>query len=87
MTFKKKCEKGIIDMEFYASYNGHERNARKILLEEKIVDTDALALLSSAEVTDLINKNFQRFRVDDDWLLVRKKDVKQFESLVLWCDR
>ena len=59
----------------------------KILLEEKIVDTDALALLSSAEVTDLINKNFQRFRVDDDWLLVRKKDVKQFESLVLWCDR
>lgn len=74
-------------MEFYIAYTGHESNARKLLLAEKIVDSESLAVMSSIEVTALINKNFQCYKVGEDWLIIRKQDEAKFNNLIKWIDR
>lgn len=74
-------------MEFYITYTGHERNARKLLLDERIIDSESLAVMSSSEVTDLINKNFLCYQVGEDWLIIHKQDETKFNNMIKWIER
>lgn len=52
-----------MDNNFYYKYTGHERNARALLLEKGLVDSDRLARMSSDDVANLIEQNYAAFNL------------------------
>lgn len=72
---------------YYAAFTGHERRARQLLLDKKLVDPLDLAVMSNSEVADTINANFECYRVDDDWMLIPKDKSKEFNQFVEWINR
>lgn len=73
--------------KFGFTYTGHERNARRIILERKLATAEELSVMSNAEVASIIDENFTAYRLHEDWLLVPKELEKEFNKIVVWCCR
>lgn len=67
---------------FDGGFTGHEYKARSLLLERKIVTIDKMALMTSSEVYREINKFYKAIPYDDDWILIKKEDVVEFEKFI-----
>lgn len=73
--------------KFEITCTGHETKARRLLLEEALKTEKELALMTSNEVEDVINANFECYKCGDDWLLVPKDKVYEFNRIVTWIER
>ncbi len=67
--------------------NGHEQKARILLLEKGFKTAKELAVMISRDVEQVINENFECYKSGDDWLLVPKDKVAEFNSIVAWIER
>lgn len=70
-------------MEYLFDYTGQERNARKLLIDEKIASIEEVAIMSSDEVEEKIRERYEVVaKADEEIILVKKEDMEQFEKLV-----
>lgn len=70
-------------MEYLFDYTGQERNARKLLIDEKIASIEEVAIMSGDEVEEKIRERYEVVaKADEEILLVKKEDMEQFEKLV-----
>ncbi len=74
-------------MKFEIKYNGHEIAARKKLLKEGFKTADELAVMVSPDVENEINKHYEAIECGEDWLLVLKSEMKQFNEIISWIER
>lgn len=72
---------------FQCNYASHEKQARQWLLDNKQTTIEELALMSTHEVEDRINKLYTCFKCETDWLLVKKEDMPKFSGIVTWIER
>lgn len=72
---------------FVIGYDGHERAARKLLLQEKMKTIDELAIMSAREIEQTINAGFEAIECGDDWLLVPREKFDEFKEIITWITR
>ena len=65
-------------------YTGQERDARKLLIDEKIASVEDVAIMSSEDVEEKIRERYEVVaKADEEILLVKKEGMEQFEKLVV----
>lgn len=70
-------------MEYLFEYTGQERDARKLLIDEKIAPIEDVAIMSSEDVEEKIRERYEVVaKADEEIILVKKEDMEQFEKLV-----
>lgn len=70
-------------MEYLFEYTGQERDARKLLIDEKIAPIEDVAVMSGEDVEEKIRERYEVVaKADEEILLVKKEDMEQFEKLV-----
>ena len=70
-------------MEYLFDYAGQERDARELLIDEKIASIKDVAIMSGEDVEEKIKERYEVVaKADEEILLVKKEDMKQFEKLV-----
>lgn len=70
-------------MEYLFEYTGQERDARKLLIDEKIAPIEDVAIMSSEDVEEKIRERYEVVaKADEEIFLVKKEDMKQFDKLV-----
>lgn len=72
---------------FRIKYNGHELRARKLLLKQGLKTAEELAVMASYEVEQAINAAFEAVDCGEDWLLVPRDKVAEFNALITWVER
>lgn len=72
---------------FEMNFTGHEEKARLLLLKEGFKTEKELAVMTSKNVEQVINENFECYKCGFDWLLVPKDEVSEFNSIVTWIER
>lgn len=70
---------------FEIYYSAHERNARRIILENKLESAEKLALMSAEDIEEIINKNYICISCSDDWLLISNDKSVNFNEIVKCC--
>ena len=76
-----------MDNGFEMIYAGHESNARKLILKNKLKNDKELATMTSHEVEQTINANFEAIRAGDDWLLIPRDKMADFNEIATWITR
>ena len=70
-------------MEYLFDYAGQERDARELLIDEKIASIKDVAIMSGEDVEEKIRERYEVVaKADEEILLVKKEDMEQFEKLV-----
>lgn len=70
-------------MEYLFEYTGQERDARKLLIDEKIASVEDVAIMSSEDVEEKIRERYEVVaKADEEIILVKKEDMEQFDKLV-----
>lgn len=72
---------------FEMNFTGHEEKARLLLLKKGFKTEKELAVMTSKNVEQVINENFECYKCGEDWLLVPKDEVSEFNSIVTWIER
>lgn len=85
---------GMAESKFEVSYSSQNKSARKLLLTEKIMTVEELALAGTAEIEKKIGENFVVYKVGtdgqigcDDYLLVPVNKLEEFNKIVKWVTR
>lgn len=69
-------------VKYLFEYIGQERNARRLLIAEKLVTPEELAVMSSGEVSDMVQRYYTVASTQyEEILLVRKEDLDTFNSI------
>lgn len=72
----------MVHYSYLFRYIGQEKNARRLLMDERIVRPEELAVMSSEEVSEMIQKHYSVISTqDDEILLVRKEYLDTFKSI------
>ena len=70
-------------MEYLFDYTGQERDARGLLIDEKIAQIEDVAIMSGEDVEEKIRERYEVVaKADEEILLVKKEDMEQFDKLV-----
>ena len=70
-------------MEYLFDYAGQERDARELLIDEKIASIKDVAIMSGEDVEEKIRERYEVVaKADEEILLVKKEDMEQFDKLV-----
>ena len=72
---------------FEIIYTGHESKARKMILKNGLKSDKELATMTSHEVEKTINANFEAIRAGDDWLLIPRDKLADFNEIATWITR
>lgn len=72
---------------FFIIYTGHEKNARKMILENGLKSDKELAMMATCEIEQIVNENFEAIRAEDDWLLIPKDKLADFNEIATWITR
>ena len=75
------------DTDFKIRYHGHERQARELLLKKKLKTAEDLSLMTSYEVEQAINAEFEAIETGDDWLLIPQDKYAEFNRITEWICR
>lgn len=71
-----------MDKELYFSYLGQEREARQLLLDEKLATSEEAALMTAGEVADtLLTKYEVVSRSDETIVLVKSDDIETYKKI------
>lgn len=76
-----------MDSNFTLNFASQEKKARKLLLEKHHFPAEKLALMTTYEVEKFLEDQYVTYKLDDDWLLIHKDNVKEFNSIAIWLDR
>jgi len=69
-------------MKYLFEYLGQEGDARRLLLTEKLVKPEEIAVMSGGEVSDMIQRYYTVISTHgEEILLVRKEDLDTFNSI------
>ena len=69
-------------MTYLFDYIGQEKNARKLLIAEKLAKPEELAVMSGEEVSKIILEHYTVISTqDEEILLVRKENLDTFNSI------
>ena len=70
-------------MEYLFDYTGQERDARELLIDEKISPIEEVAIMSGEDVEEKIRERYEVVaKADEEILLVKKENMEQFDKLV-----
>lgn len=70
------------------NYFNMERDARKVLLEEKLATVDELAVMTCVEVCDKLLEHFEVVSCEnEDITIVKKEDMNTYNSIVKFLSR
>lgn len=70
-------------MQYLFEYTGQERDARKLLIDERISPVEDVAIMSSADVSTKIQERYNVVaKADEEIILVKKEDMEKFEKIV-----
>ena len=72
---------------FYFIYEEHEREARRLLLENNVKTEKELSVMSGKEVEEAINREFTSFRAGEDWMHVPNDRFKEYQDIEHWIER
>lgn len=72
---------------FHIKYTGHETRARKLLLKKGLKTAEELALMASYEVEQAINAEFEATDCGEDWLLIPRDKIAEFNAIATWIKR
>lgn len=72
---------------FEILYTGHENRARKLILQNGIKTAEELAMMTGREVEQTINANFEAVKAGQDWILIPRDKLSDFNSMVTWIER
>ena len=75
-------------MNFDPGYVGQLSGARELLVDKKIVTLERLAMMSDADVKELINENFIVIGADSDsYILIPRDKLSEFNKIALYIYR
>ena len=70
-------------MEYLFDYAGQERDARELLIDEKIASIKDVAIMSGEDVEEKIKERYEVVaKANEEIILVKKEDREQFKKLV-----
>lgn len=72
---------------FEILYTGHENRARKLILKNGIKTAEELAMMTGREVEQTINANFEAVKAGQDWILIPRDKLSDFNAMVTWIER
>ena len=72
---------------FRIKFTGHERMARQLLLKKGLKTAEELALMASHEVEQAINAEFEAVDCGEDWLLIPRDKMAEFNAIATWIER
>lgn len=72
---------------FEINYLGHERNARRLLLNNNLATIEELATMTSNDVEEKINQNYIAYQNGENWLLIQKEKESEFNEITKWINR
>lgn len=76
------------DLENEMNYNGMERSARKILIDEKLANVEQVAIMTCLEVCEKLLEKYEVVSCEDeDITIVKKEDMKTYNSIVKFLSR
>ena len=65
------------------NFNGMERDARKILIDEKLAKVEEVAVMTSVEVCEKILETYEIVSCEDEKItIVKKEDMKTYSNIV-----
>jgi hypothetical protein len=69
-------------------YLGMERNARSILIDERLAKAEEVALMTCLDVCDKLLEYYEVVACEDeDITIVKKEDVKKYNDIVRFISR
>ena len=71
---------------FYFIQEGHEKEARKLLLRNNVKTEKELSVMSGKEVEEAINREFTSFQAGEDWILVSNDRFIEFQDITEWIE-
>ena len=75
-------------LESKMSYLGMERNARSILIDEKLAKAEEVALMTCLDVCDKLLEYYEVVACEDeDITIVKKEDLKKYNDIVRFISR
>lgn len=70
------------------SYLGMERNARSILIDERLAKAEEVALMTCLDVCDKLLEYYEVVACEDeDITIVKKEDLKKYNEIVRFISR
>lgn len=70
------------------NYLGMERNARKILIDEKLATADEVAMMTCVEVCGKLLESYEVVACEDEIIMiVKKEDMKTYNDIVRFLSR
>ena len=75
-------------LESKMRYLGMERNARSILIDEKLAKAEEVALMTCLDVCDKLLEYYEVVACEDeDITIVKKEDLKKYNEIVRFISR
>ena len=75
-------------LESKMRYLGMERNARSILIDEKLAKAEEVALMTCLDVCDKLLEYYEVVACEDeDITIVKKEDLKKYNDIVRFISR
>ena len=65
---------------YSSNFSGHYAQARKLI--SKFVTAEKLAFMTDSDVEKEINNRYIAISIGDDWILVERKKIEEFEKLI-----
>lgn len=72
---------------FEILYTGHENRARRLIIQNRLKTAGELAMMTGREVEQTINANFEAVKAGEDWLLIPRDKLSDFNAMVTWIER
>lgn len=70
------------------NYLGMERDARKILIDEKLAEAEEVAMMTSLDVCAKLLESYEVVSCEDeDITIVKKEDMKTYNDIVRFLSR
>ena len=75
-------------MNFDPGYVGQLSGARKLLVDKKLVTLERLAMMSDADVKDMVEEKFVVIGADSDsYILIPRDKLSEFDKIALYIYR
>ena len=75
-------------LESKMNYLGMERNARKILIDEKLAKAEEVAVMTCVEVCEKLLKTYEVVSCEDEKItIVKKEDIETYNDIVRFLSR
>lgn len=76
------------ELASHINYLGMERNARKIVMKDKLAEAENVALMTSLEVYEVLLEKYEVVMCEsEDILLIEKNKIRDFNEMAVYLSR